>query len=621
MAYQFFYAGPRTRRAQELERAQQERLEASQPQVTEGVAEEPTGTAPLATDDRIAADDPPALEDETAAENLPPANAEAAQHITVITPLYEITFSTLGAELVAVRLLGYETEGQPVQLVRGDPAMDGGLIRVSLAGDERSLALRGVLFEAFSDRSVEPLLSGETITLDESTPERKLSFRTADTSGRSVVREYTFAADTYMVRSRIQFAASAYPFAREIVWSFGPGLRATEKNEQGDYDAMRASLRLGDEYYRKKRGDFEEDFSGMVQWASLQMKYFAAIMIPEAPTGGGAQMVSVKNENYMTAAIKLPAAERRGSVSQIVDVYLGPLDYQQLKTIGRGLEKNVDIGFDHFKIFKPVSVAILWSMVWLHKIIPNYGIVIILISVLTKILFYRLTHKSFKSMRDMQLLQPKLQALKEKHKDDRQKLSQETMKVYKEAGVNPLGGCLPMVFQMPVFIALFSVLRNTIEIRQAPFFSWINDLSQQDVLFGLPFSLPMIGSAVSVLPILMGASMFMQSKIGGSIAGPSSTTTQPKAFVYMLPVVFTLLFYRMPSGLVLYWLVNTVMSVAQQYYINKGSDKDEKNNVGNEKPAKVEKPVKAERPVKTDKPVRKSNARKPRTNKPRRQKG
>jgi len=190
-------------------------------------------------------------------------------------------------------------------------------------------------------------------------------------------------------------------------------------------------------------------------------------------------------------------------------------------------------------------------------------------SALTKVLFYRLTHKSFKSMKQMQDLQPRLAALKEKHKDDRQKLSEETMKTYKEAGVNPLGGCLPMLLQMPVFIALFSVLRNTIEVRQAPWMLWINDLSQQDVLFTMPFSLPLIGSAFSLLPLIMGGSMFLQSKIGGGIAGPTSAT-QPAGLTYLMPIMFTFLFYKMPSGLVIYWIVNTVLSVAQQWYINKG---------------------------------------------------
>ncbi|MCK5407397.1 MAG: membrane protein insertase YidC, partial [Candidatus Krumholzibacteria bacterium] len=339
MMYQFFWAGPRARRAQELKQAQQERMEASQPAPIEEALEQPAGSDPLATNDRVAAGDPSRLQDETASSMLPEANAGSTSLITVVTPLYEITFSTLGAEIVAVRLLDYETEGQPVQMVRDDPAMDGGLLRVTLAGDERVLPLKDVLFEAYSDRGVDPLLSGTTITLDGSDPERKLLFRTPGTGNEIITREYTFAADAYMVRSRVQFATAGYPFTRKLVWGFGPGLRSTEKNTQGDYDAMRASLRLGDEYYRKKRGDFEERFSGMVQWASLQMKYFTAIMIPETPTGGEAEMVGVKDQNFQTAAIELPAAERRGVVNQTVDVYFGPLDYKQLKIIGRGLEK------------------------------------------------------------------------------------------------------------------------------------------------------------------------------------------------------------------------------------------------------------------------------------------
>jgi YidC/Oxa1 family membrane protein insertase len=133
-----------------------------------------------------------------------------------------------------------------------------------------------------------------------------------------------------------------------------------------------------------------------------------------------------------------------------------------------------------------------------------------------------------------------------------------------------------MLLQMPVFIALFNVLRNTIELRQAPFIGWMNDLSQQDVLFKLPVALPMLGDAVSVLPIVMGASMLLQTKIGGSIAGPESSATQSKMFQYMMPVVFTFLFNKMPSGLVIYWIVNTVLSIAQQHYINKGAEKAER---------------------------------------------
>ena len=220
----------------------------------------------------------------------------------------------------------------------------------------------------------------------------------------------------------------------------------------------------------------------------------------------------------------------------------------------------------------------------------------------TKVLFYRLTHKSFKSMAEMQALQPRLTALKEKYKDDKKKLSEETMKAYKEGGVNPIGGCLPMVLQMPVFLALFNVLRSTIEVRQAPFIGWITDLSQPDVLFTMPFALPFVGANVSVLPIVMGASMLVQSKIGGSIAGPGGAAGQPKAMMYMMPIVFTVLFYNMPSGLVLYWIVNTVLSVAQQWYINKGTKKNEVVVEGT--------PTETTKPTKQSKQSRKSRSKK-----------
>jgi len=213
-------------------------------------------------------------------------------------------------------------------------------------------------------------------------------------------------------------------------------------------------------------------------------------------------------------------------------------------------------------------VGVLAAMKWLHRFIPNYGWVIVIISVLTKVLFFRLTHKSFKSMKQMQDLQPRLQAIKEKFKGDQQRISKETMALYKASGVNPLGGCLPMLLQMPVFIALFNVLKFTIEVRGEAWFGWITDLSRQDVLFHLPISLPLVGNVFSLLPLLMGASMFAQSKLGGSPTGGSSTT-MPAGFNTLMPVVFTFMFYNMPSGLVIYWIINTVLSVAQQWYIHR----------------------------------------------------
>jgi YidC/Oxa1 family membrane protein insertase len=504
---------------------------------------------------------------------LPPADSEEKdRRITVRTALYDMVLSTAGAEIVSVRLSKYQTAGNPVELVSQDPARAvHGMADVVLLTETAQLPLSGVAFEAFSDASASALGDGTALVVDAERPQVRVSFRaTAATGGGGVERYYVFKADSYVVETGVRFASADIPAVRSVRWGLGPGLQPTEANVAEDQAAQRATLRLGDEYYRKKRGSFDEKHEGTVHWVSLQLKYFMVTLGAAAPVGGEARLQGRKSDGFMTASIDLPAFDKQGRVDQSVVMFLGPIDFDLLKSLDRGLEKNVDLGN---KYFRPVSAAILWSLLKLHTVIPNYGLVIILLSVFTKVLFYRLTHKSFKSMRDMQALQPKLQALKEKYKNDRAKLSQETMKIYKEAGVNPLGGCLPMLLQMPVFVALFNVLRNTIELRQAPFVGWMNDLSQQDVLFRLPMAVPMLGEAFSVLPIVMGASMLLQSRIGGSIAGPESSAAQSKMLQYMLPVVFTVLFYRMPSGLVIYWIVNTVLSIAQQYYINKGADK------------------------------------------------
>jgi YidC/Oxa1 family membrane protein insertase len=538
------------------------------------------------------------------ADGLPRAQAVTAATITVSSPLYEITLSTTGAEIITARLLEFETLGEPVQLFRRPDSEDGGGLatapslpmtggaaNVILHGETQAIELSNVGFNAFLEGGLDPLLNGTTVSLNESTPERRVVFRAVGSDGQTIEKIFTFTYDSYAVGAAVHFSAAHFPFVRHVEWGLGHGMRPTEAKPEDDYQAMRTHLRIGDEYHNKKRGDFDEDFSGTVQWAAVQIKYFTAIVMAEEPVAGGANAFGNKADNLLTASITLPTVERRGTVDQSVQFYVGPIDYKVLKSFGRGLERNVEMGM---AILRPVSQGVLWSLVWLHQFIPNYGIVILILSAFTKVLFYRLTHKSFKSMRDMQALQPKLQAIKEKYKDDRQKISQETMKLYKEGGVNPLGGCLPMLLQMPVFIALFNVLRNTIELRGAPFFGWITDLSQQDVLTTLPFEIPFMGNAVSVLPILMGVGMLFQSKIGGGIAGPSSSATQPKMMMYMMPIMFTVLFYRMPSGLVVYWIVNTVLSVAQQYYINKGADKADKEKAAIE--AKNNKQPKTNRP-------------------------
>jgi YidC/Oxa1 family membrane protein insertase len=224
-------------------------------------------------------------------------------------------------------------------------------------------------------------------------------------------------------------------------------------------------------------------------------------------------------------------------------VYVGPLEYHILKGYKNGLDNLVDLGW---KIIKPFSLAVLWVLVNLHKVIPNYGLVIIIFTILIKILFHPLTHKSVTSATRMQDLQPKVAELKEKYKKDPQRMNQEMMKLYKERGVNPLGGCLPLLLQMPLFYGLFVVFRSTIELRGAKFIFWLSDLSQMDKYY--------------ILPVIMAATMFWQQKM---------TIKDPKqmAMVYMMPVLFFFLFKSFPAGLTLYWTFFNILSLIEQYYI------------------------------------------------------
>jgi YidC/Oxa1 family membrane protein insertase len=220
--------------------------------------------------------------------------------------------------------------------------------------------------------------------------------------------------------------------------------------------------------------------------------------------------------------------------------------YETLESYGFGLENAVDLGWS---IISPVSKITLSMLVWLHQFISNYGIVIIILSVFVKIILFPLTYKSMKATQGMQQIQPQMEALREKHKNDSQKLNKEMMKLYKEGGVNPLGGCLPMVLQMPILFSLYTVFSSTIELRDAPFIdAWINDLSLKDPIY--------------VLPVLMGLTMLLQSKM---------TMKDPRQamFIYVMPIVLFFIMKDLPSGLILYWTMVNILTIIQQYIQNR----------------------------------------------------
>jgi YidC/Oxa1 family membrane protein insertase len=291
---------------------------------------------------------------------------------------------------------------------------------------------------------------------------------------------------------------------------------------------------------------FETEEKGDIKWFSFGGEYFTALVVPpaskEITLAAKGSEKDLLTADVMTPSVTIPP---QGKVNATYQIYLGPKDENRLKTLGVGAERLVDYGF-----FTIIAKPLVWFIRLTHTVTGNYGIDIIVISILIKIIFLPLTQISMKSMKEMQKVQPEMNRLKEQYKEDKAKLQQEIMLLYKRRKINPLSGCLPMLIQIPVFFALYNALQNGIEMRHAPFLLWIVDLSAKDPIY--------------ITPIVMGATQFIQQKMSPTTGDPA----QAKMFLLM-PVMFTFIFLNLPSGLVLYWLVNNVLSIAHQYYLNK----------------------------------------------------
>lgn len=487
-----------------------------------------------------------------------PSSVERAE-VSVETPLYALTLDTRGATIRNLRLLEFDgEEGGAVVLVPNEGP--GGLGAI-LATREGELDLRGTIFKADRERvrlrGPEGPDSEARVTL-----ERTLA------NGLTVTRIFRFRADSYRIDvSQVISRGPGAPevYAYRVYWE--PGIAFTEGDPENEKREMGAVTFVGGKAVTDKAGKVKDGVPverAGVRWAAVKNKYFAIALVPGEETDADATIYRMGEEERVFLDMKIALPDPVRNVTNFA-LYATPLEMDLLKADGGGLEGLIDLGWVWIR---PISGLTLTAMNWLYKYVPNYGVVIILISLITKILFYRLTHKSFKSMKDMQKIQGQVGALKEKYKGDQQRLNKETMALYKREGVNPLGGCLPMLLQMPVFIALYQVLQRTIGLRKEPFMLWMDDLSRPDVLADLPFALPFMGDHLSLLPLLMGASMILQQKM---------TTVDPrqKAMVYMMPVFMTVLFYRLPSGLVLYWFVNNVLSIGQQYLIHRGDGKED----------------------------------------------
>lgn len=498
---------------------------------------------------------------------LPQATADDGD-IVIDTPLMLLRVSRAGGEIRALQLHGFRIADTdvPVDLI----AAHNGAAQGRRAAGLTLRTASGPL-DLGTARFDPPPHVGGPVRLAAGTGPWTLSLRSESTRGGAIVKSYTVDPDGYEIRLDVQLEPGpGLPPIDSYALDWTAGLPVTEAIESDDLHSFRASAQIGHDLVRKNLGDFKKApvhaVPGTVGWTCLQSKYFMVAMIPANAPNGSVELVGANADKWLGMRF-LQAAPWRSGADQY-RIYAGPIVYDTIRDLGVGLETNVELGW---RWIRPLSGAVLALMHFLNRFIPNYGVVIIILSVLAKLVFWPLTEKSFRSMREMQKMQPVMEELKRRHKGDAQELNRQMMQLYKDRRVNPLGGCLPILIQTPMFFALYSVLRSSIELRNAPFVAWIDNLAGPDVLARLPFALPFIGANVSLLPLLMGGSMIWQSKIGGAGGASASGPMAQQQFLmkWVMPIVMTFVFYKMPSGLVIYWTVNTVMSIVQQLQINR----------------------------------------------------
>ncbi len=451
--------------------------------------------------------------------------------VRVETDLYTAVFSSRGATLRYYELKKYrDKEGKNVVLLENP-----GAVAPLGIGSGEDLALSQTQFQT----------SGRDLALSAANPSASLVFTYADSS-ISVKRTYTFFAGTYRIDIKDE-VTGAPDYWITLGSDFGISNRADTSSHIGPV-LLKETDRI--EFSHAKLNG-EKRYSQGLKWLAQEDKYFFASLVPVTPVEEA--KIWQQNESVV-------AAFRGGGSAQAFILYAGPKEYDVLKTLGVGLEHIVDFGF-----FSIIALPLFWILKLFYRLIGNYGWAIILLTIIVRIPFIPLVNKSQKSMKKMQEIQPRVAEIREKYKKNPQRMQQEMMQLYKTHKVNPLGGCLPILLQIPVFFALYKILLIAIELRQAPFMLWIKDLSAPDTLFGhLPHFIPLIGGfAVGPLPILMGATMVIQQKMT-----PTSLDPTQNKIMMIMPVIFTFLFLNFASGLVLYWLMNNVFSIAQQFYVN-----------------------------------------------------
>ena len=477
---------------------------------------------------------------------------------------YRAEISSVGGSVLKWELKHYQTwDNYPVNLINSPKGGDFHLLFYT--SDGKLINTKELFYQSkYNDKQFFQLNENDSLNLE-------LTLNVNNTS--KIVKTLTFYGDKYSFDATYRFdgmEAIISNFAYQITWA--SGIRFVEHNSIDESNFSKAFAFTGGELTEIDAKTLTEpvmdSLSGRVAWIAERNKYFAVAIIPRMKDSQRAYLEGKRTrlpdegakEEY-SITLEMPFTGRSTETDRFT-IFLGPLGFDAVKKYNVGLDKIMSLGAAW--IIRPISEYIIIPLFRFLKIfIPNYGIILIIFSFIIKIVLHPLTKSSMKSMQKMQALQPMMTEIREKYKDDPQKMNQQVMRLYKEYGVNPAGGCLPMLLQLPILYALWAVFSSAIELRQASFFWWIHDLSIPDVIARIPIRIPIFNiSEISGLALLMGITMFVQQKM--AVKDP-----RQKMMVWMMPVLMTLMFNSFPAGLNLYYFVFNLLSIGQQAWINK----------------------------------------------------
>jgi YidC/Oxa1 family membrane protein insertase len=510
--------------------------------------------------------DPYVLNTQTAVEGLPVTSGitestyRDARTLVVSTPLYKVSISELGAAISDFELKNYyETNQENSPLYRMVP---------------KELA-KGTLFFDLEGNSIPGLkdalytVSSESGQLDISRGTQSVEFELQTAQGIRIKKIFTFRADSYLIDCDVVFLNGSSLSLKDSIRFYIPGVYNEEIKEKTAFAFSGPVAFINGKYTEIDPDDLDEKntYSGNIDWIGFSTQYFVSTLLPKQKSAEnavrGKLLLSYADDIVVTRYIEeMPALAPGHESAHSFTFYLGPKSHKVLSNYEGTLKEVVNFGF-----FSIIAEPLLIGMNMLHDLVPNYGLAIILLTIIIKLIFWPLGTKSYKSMSQMKKVQPLMTEIRAKYKNDKQKMNQEVMAVYKTYKVNPASGCLPLLVQMPIFFALYKMLYQAIELRHAPFVSWISDLSAPERLFHFNFSIPFMQepSGLPMLTLLMGASFFIQQKIT-PMAGADPTQAK---IMMLMPIVMTVIFVNFPAGLVLYMFVNNIISMGQQYYIQK----------------------------------------------------